>query len=428
MYLMLSEDLPLRTTRMLGDFASDKVLPHRLGDLSGTRFTLLKLSDAVWFVADHACQVTEVQIDDEPTASWEQQTRSDEYGNTWTVVQLAAPAAPGARVTASGIGKRDARTGRLIENPADILEYIMALAGRAETFPQLRAEAAAESLALAGSLDEAKSIRSWLDDVCYSAGAVWTPSAARLYPTATVRGPVTELSRFQATKLEVSQDIEDTCDILRVRYNRDEHDDRALAYVELSARPHQYGGVPKEVTLPWLRTARNAETVGRRMMARMAGVTYVIDATAAGDTALAMRPCSWVRFVNHPGWPIDSTDPTCMLLAVSVDPDRVENEITLEVTRSSPAVVVSSYSVAVPIGLGAAVDIAIIAGIATLTVSDENGLPLRNAMVSLDGGVAKKTNEQGKVSFSVKPSTPPRKHQLAVEAPGFTPFLLDVFF
>lgn len=427
MYLLLYESLPLRTSRMLGDFSDDFVLSHRIGDLRGTRFLLKKLTETEWFAADHAMEMTGVQVNDEAITAWEAQTRTDIDGNTWTVVVLGAPAPPNASVTGSGIGKRDTRTGRRIENPADVMEYMLRLAGRSEIFPQLRAETAAEGMVLAGSIDVFKSIRSWLDNVAYSAGAIWTPELARLYPNPIVRGPVTDLDRFNAANLDVTTDIQDTCDVLRVSYNIDESNGRPLSYVELSARPYSYGGIAQEVTLSWVRTASNAESIGRRMLQRMAGVTYAIALTATGDVGSGLRPCQWARLNDHPGWPIDATSPVAMALATSVTPDQRSSEVALEVTTSYPAIVVTAHSVAVPLGVGAAVDVSISNGIATFTVSDDNGQPLHDALASLDGGPAQKTDQQGKVRFPVVTSSPARKHELAVEAPGFTPFVLDVF-
>lgn len=427
MYLLLHEDLPLRSTRMLGDFADDRVLPHRYGDLRRTRFNVIELARSTWFAADHAMEVTAVQINDESTDSWVQEIRSDEEGHTWTVVLLAAPPPPDARVTASGFGKRDPRTGRLLENPADIMEDILRIAGRTETFPQLRAEAAAEGLLLAGSLDETKSITAWLDTIAYNSGGVWTPGLARLYPISVVTGTVTELDRFAAVSVVPTSDIEDTCDVLRLKYNRDESNDRALAYVELSARPHSFGGIGEEVFLPWVRTASNAESIGRRMLARMGGRTFLVTMQGIGEDGSAVRPCEWVRLVSHPGWPFDASDPVLMTLAVSVDPDRRQNEMTLEHVAASPAIVVTAHSVAVPFEIGAGVDIAIANGIATIGVTDDDGKPLADAWVSLDNGVAKKTNAQGKVQFEVRPSTPPRKHKLEISAPGMATLVLDIY-
>lgn len=419
MYLLLSEPLPLRTTRMLGDFADDRVLPHRLGDLRNTRFHLVKLSDTEWFAADHAMTVTAVQIDDAAVTGWDQVLRSDGVGNTWTIVRLAAPAPFGSSITASGVGRLDARTGRLIENPADVMEYVVRLAGRDEIFPQLREESAAESITLAGSLDQEKSIRSWLDELAYSCGAIWTPPLARLYPTASVVGPVLDLYLETADTVVVESDIDDTADILRVRYDIDWSTDNAAHYVELSARPLRYGGVSAEVTLKWLRTPANAEKVGRRMLSRMAGDFAAVYLTSSETSA---RPGQWVRLNGHPQWPFDGDDPTCMLLAVDVAEDQRSAEWSLEHVRATPEIRVSAHSIALPPGADAAVDVIYENGVATFTITDEHRQPVRDAFVALDGSQAKRTNQQGRVSFTASPGP----HEIAIEAVGYTPLVLTV--
>src|SRR6185369_13044894 len=153
------------TTAALGDFSSKLILAQRFGDLRRARFPLAKLDDSNWAAADHAMQITEAFVDDEKTLSFDAQVLGDDAGNTRTVVRLAAPAPPDAKVSASGIGRLDPVTGELIQNPADIMEFILRLAGRTETFPLLRAECAAEGIVLAGSLDRAQSMRAWLDEV-----------------------------------------------------------------------------------------------------------------------------------------------------------------------------------------------------------------------------------------------------------------------
>lgn len=67
--LLLSEALPLRTTRTLGDYAEDAVLPERFGDLTAARFPLIRLSDTEWLAAAHAMEIADVFVDDELTES-----------------------------------------------------------------------------------------------------------------------------------------------------------------------------------------------------------------------------------------------------------------------------------------------------------------------------------------------------------------------
>lgn len=425
MNLTLWEPLQLRTTAVLGDFAGKEVLPKRFGDLRNTRFPLVKLDDSNWLAADHAMPITAAFVDDEETLGFDTKTEGDEAGNTWTIVRLAAPAPPEAKVSASGVGLRDPVSGDLLENPADIMEYVLRLAGRSETFPLLRAECSAANIVLAGSLDRVQSIRAWLDEIAYSAGAIWTPDAARLYPVEYVRGSIVELDRFGASNIAVTSELDDTADILRLFYDLNDATNTPQGFVELTASPQRYGGVVAEVTLRWMRQAGNAEAIGRRMLGRMAGIRYNVD-FSSDQTYL--RPCQWTRLTSHPEWPIpEVVDPTPMILAVESEPENKTAQIAAEVIASTPTITVTAHSLALPSTTGAAVAVAIAGNVVTFTIFGDGAKPVKDALCSLDGAPGKKTNEEGKVKFDFTPSTPPKKHQLAVQARGFTPFLLDVF-
>src|SRR5437868_12619774 len=109
---------------MLGDFAEDRPLPHRYGDLTAARFPLIRLSPTEFFAADHPMEVTRVFTDAEETQSWAQSLQSNLKGHTWTIVTLGAPAPATAIVSACGKGKRNPTTGALLENPAEILQDV----------------------------------------------------------------------------------------------------------------------------------------------------------------------------------------------------------------------------------------------------------------------------------------------------------------
>jgi hypothetical protein len=199
MNLFLFEKVPLRTTRVLGDFAEDKVLPHRYGDLTSARFPLIRLSDSRFLVADHPMEVTRVFTDGEETVSWEASLESDDTGHTWTIVTLGAPAPRDTVVTACGKGKLNPTTGALLENPGEILQDIYRLGGRLDDWGQLRAEASAAGLVMAGSVTDAAQFAKYADDVTISAGAIWTPGMSRIYPTTDVAGPVIDLDKMTAS-------------------------------------------------------------------------------------------------------------------------------------------------------------------------------------------------------------------------------------
>jgi len=423
-YLLLSEALPLRTTRALGPFAVDEVLPLRFGDLRDTRFELLKLDDSRWFVADHVMEVTAVYINDEATLSYAVETVSDVEGHTWTIVRLAAPAPADARVSASGLGLRDDDTGELIENPAAIMEYLLRIAGRDDLiFPLLRSETSEQGIVFAGSIDTEQTIRAWLDDLAYSCGAIWQPQLARLYPITIADAPIFDLTIETDDSISVTTSLDDTADVLRVKYGWNSAIDRPQSSIELTANPQRFGGVAAERTLKWLRLANNAESVGRRMLQRMAGVRYSITLKTK---RVELRPCQWTRIVAHPGWPIAGADPVPMLLSVDASPNDNTARHTSEWIKSYPEIAVTAHTVALPDTRGGSVEIAVRDGIIELTITENDGsTPLKDALVSLDGGPARRTDESGKVTFFVTPSVPPKKHQIEIDAPGKEPVKMD---
>lgn len=419
MNLLLSEDLPLRTSRALGDFAVDEPLPHRYGDLTAAPFRLVKLTASQWLAADHPMPITSVYVDDEATAGWDYATESDGAGHTWTVVTLAAPAPSGAVVSACGTGKLHPTTGALLTNPADIMADIVSLAGGSSTWPAFRAECAAAGLRLAGSLDTVASVRVHLDAVAQSAGAIWTPTMARLYPTATVAGPVVELDKHVASALEVTASIEDTCDVLQLAYDMDAVAGKPQRHIELTASPRRFGGVEQALELAWLREPINAEQVGKRVLARRAGERYDV---AFRSSRTDLRPGQWVRLVGHPEWPFAGGDPVLMVLAVEVQPKAAAIAVTAEHVRGAATVAVTAHSVALPTTTDAGADVAFANGTVTLTFTDNDGRPLKDARVAFDGSAAKTTDARGRVQFAATTGT----HTVAVEATGHVPFTFEV--
>lgn len=418
MRLLLYEDLPLRTSGALGNFADEFVLAHRYGNLG--RFSLERLDDSTFFAADHPMTIAEVFVDNQRTTGWQQELRTDGDGHTWTVVVLAAPAPDGAALSATGTGKRNPRTGTLIENPADIIEDFLRLAERTDVWwDQLRAEAAEEGLRLAGSVDEVASIREWIDRVCRSAGAIWAPSMARLYPVATVTGYVVTLDKMRVSNLSISANLDNTADVLRLYYDPDKAGGRNQHYIELTANPKRYSGLPKNLTFDWLRTPQNAERIAKRELPWLAGERYDV-AFDCGDPTV--RPGQWVRIAGHPQWPFDGADPIVMILTAVIKPKSRTIACTGQALVSAPAAVVTAHSVALPTTRDAGIELEVSNGQATYTIRDNQDRPLAGARVAMDGGPPKTTNAQGRVTFQALPG----EHQLAVEAVGFTPFVLTV--
>lgn len=424
--LLLYEPLPLRTTRMLGNFADDAVLAQRYGDLTSGRFELLRLDDSTWFSADHPMTMADVFVDDQKTPGWKQETRTDSEGHTWTVVVLSAPAPNGAKLSATGTGKRNPRTGALIENPADIIEDVLRIAGITgyRWWDQLRAEAAVEGLRLAGSVgnwsvDSPKSIRAVIDDICQSAAAIWAPNMARLYPVTSRSGYVAKLSKMKVSNIVVSAGIDNTADVLRLSYDPDTAGARAQHYIELTANPALYGRIISERSFDWLRTPQNAETVGKRVLPWLAGERYDVAFDCGDDT---VRPGQWVQFVDHPEWPFAGEDPEIMVLSAVANQGGKTIACTGQTLRTTPDAIVTAHSVAVPVTRDAALEVAVANGVTTIVARDPSGRLVPGARVNVDGGPAKTTDATGRVTFETKPGS----HKVAIELPGKRTQILNI--
>lgn len=409
---LLSEPVPLRSSRDLGDFSEDAPLAHRYGDLREARFPCVRLSETRYHVADHPFEVDRVFVDEERTEGFEARLESDDAGRTWTVLVFASPIAANQEVTATGTGKRDPRTGALIENPADLLSDVAAIAGIELSFPVLRAQAAAEGLRLAGSVDSGRSVRAWLDEIAASCGAIWTPWGGCLYP-APAAGPVLDLDRYAAGELDDPRaTIDDSADVLRVAYDRSDATGRAQHALELAASPALFGGVVVERVFPWLRHPANAETVGRRILGRMAARRYAVSFNVNRHD---LRPGDFVRLVDSPEWHLPGGDPVVMVLGVEIEADAGATRVTGETVLSEPSLRVAGYSVALADTTEGGVDVTFRNGVATFTVRDEDGRPIAGARVTLDGSAPRTSDDRGIVSFV----TVQGPHELLVEVPGF---------
>lgn len=420
MSLLLYELVPLRTSQELGDFATAFVLAHRYGDLSNARFNLDAMSTTKYFVADHPMVVTSVFVNNTVTQGWSYTTESDGKGNTWTVVNLSNATISGDVVSACGIGKLNPDTGELLTNPAEIIEDIERICGN-ETlgWGQLRAEAAAAGIVLAGCITAVQSIRAQIDEVTGSAGAIWSLGISRLYPTDTVTGLLKVLEKSVVSAVVPSADLTDTADILKLSYDFNYATGSPQRYIQFEASPKRYNGIEFDLTLPWLRQSANAELIGRRLLQRLAGKRVDVafnstDPVIEGD---------WVKLVSVPEWSFQSYgDPIIMVTESDTTPGDNEIACIGETVIEYPQIVITAHTIAIPSTTDGGADVVYQNGVATFTFTIPGGGPAKGARCSVDGGAPKTTDDQGKVAFQLAVGP----HTVAVEAVGYTPMQFTV--
>jgi len=421
---LLSEVLPLRTTDVLGDYAETTPLPHQIGDLTASPTAAVRLSATEFLWADHQVQsVTNAYLAAQPISAWEA-TPKTLAGVSGTLVRLAAPAPEGAILTVAGKGRQSTATGRLLENCADVIEYGLALAGRSFAAPVLaafRAECARNGLKIAGPINVLQSARAWIETWTASVGAVWTPSALALYPTA---APSTFRYTLDATNSStpvLDADLKSAAASLRLSYAHNDGKNRDDGVVELAASGTLFTNA-QTISAPWLRGSASAIAVCTRFLTRLAsGVQPVtIDITVPPVNAggwNVVKPCRWV-YLNHP--PITGA---MFVLGREFAPGGRSARLTGELQGSlSPDIRLVAYSAATADTVDAAVEISGRPGFPTFTITDTDRRPLVGAQVSLDGGQPKLTDARGQVTFAAAAGL----HRLDVALAGYYDFSLTV--
>lgn len=423
--LLLTEKLPLRSTKALGDFSEDTPLPIPFGDLTSAPFPLIRLTDIRYLAADVPMGITKVFTERQQVYNWARKLEADDDNHTWTVVEFDAPVPQGFAVSACGTGKINARTGDETENPGDVFDLIDAVAGNAGDWSDLRAETSALDLRVAGRLAERVTIQQARDAVAQSIGAIQWHGGARLYPTAAEPSPILDLLQAEIVpgSMHVAANLTDTADVLRLAYDVADASERPQQYIELTASPKRYGGLAKEVVHPYLRSAGNAEAVGRPALQRLNGERYDVGFTTSNTT---VRAGMWVRPLDHPEWMVATDDPVIMVLSALLDRNTNAVEVKGETIVGQSTVTLTAHSIALPDEIAAAIDVSIRDGVATFTITDKDGKPLKGARISLDGSAAKTADAQGKVRFPAEAGS--GQHEVAVSAPGYVDFTLLVGF
>lgn len=396
----LYEDIRLRTSDVLGDFAEIFVLEHRYGDLSKTNFRLGKISDVIYFAADHPMEILTVQESGQEVKAWRSFTKSDGAGITSTYVELGQPPAQvNSVVTASGRGKISLLTGDLIENPADIITDIVAINGRVLSFPLFREECQRLGIKFAGSLDEVKSLRLYVKNVIDSIGGLWVNNNVILYPQ-----EITYAEKITSyTEPAYKGSTEQRAGSVRVAFNHNEGSNKYGAFVVVRAVGSPYENQRTEFC-KWLRDNRTAIELATRLCKYYAGehvevTTEVAGIKHSGDAIYLDNAFFPQQFTITEATPRDSF--------TGVKGDLLVSEWE--------TVILDNYTAEIPITQQEGIELEFNDGTLTVTIYDNENKPFVGAFVSLDKGSPKKTNNRGRVQFK----TTAGGHVLDIAAPGF---------
>lgn len=421
--LPYSLPVPLRTSAAWGRYRTLEALPRIYG--RGVRAPLIQYSEdrRRWVWCDHPATVRRVLIDGVRSDAWDSEDAPDSTGAIVCFVELSEPLPEGSLVWAEGDGLVGS-TGALVENPADVLTDVLALAGSDPDLSEFRVQCSRADIALSGRIaDTSRTLRSIVDEICQSAGAVWerqSPGFARLYPGTPDADEPPALIAEALDTIEASTALADVYTAVRVQYAYDYGEEVFRGVVEVQAPEpvRRYGRRVLELSAPWLASGRLAQALAERHCRHRARPVwqYEIQGADAWDVPL-------LRFAEIPSDAQPTIPSTAELFLLAATRDFGTRSVVLsgqapygpepavEVTLVGTAYEAQEYASAAVTGEG---------GAQVITLTDESGSPLASASVTVAGGPTKTADGAGRVRFEPG-ELPPGSYTLTATAPGRQP-------
>ena len=421
----LTDPLPLRTSAAWGAWKTVHALPLIYGQAI-IKPVQYDQQGKVFLLADHPIAgVDGVTRDDAPTSAWALHNAVDSTGHPCAFLELNTPLAPGERLAVALRGKLHPVTGQALQLPHEILDdlvsRVIGMPLQQGALDLLRAQFADWRIGVVFD-DTALTQRQAIDAVCQSIGAAWSAGAAdfaRLWPDT----PDPAQANAEVTPL-TARDVQADCrhdaiaTVLRVLYDHDHATGQPRRAIQLAAPQAvaQYGRIEREWQAPFLRSPRQAQQLGQRLLQWLARPTWTLtwampdQALTAGDTVL----------LAHPALPYAGA-----VTLTDVQRDLSKATLTLQAqaaSGSAPDGVIERLSSSFDpvISSGSAVEY--VNGQAIFTLLGDKGEALAGAKVTLDGKTVRYADGAGRVTFEATRGA----HQLHIVATGYAPMDIDV--
>lgn len=414
---MLTNPVPLRTTAQLSFFDSPASLPRVYGRVTLSPIKYRK-DGRQWLLADHAIQgVDSVKWAGKAYQSWDAVNWKDDNGHSIALLETFDTIEPeDLTVTVRGLTASD---GSLVQNPADIVYDVLAFSGVSITRSQLDAfRTETQGMLLSGVVDGSEqTLRSQIDDILLSVGAVWSlgmPRIARLWPAtlSSTEPYYLTLSALDIDSVESEADSAELVTALRVKYAYDHYQGEFTKSLLLEAplQIRKYGRVERELEFNWTSDDRQAVAVAKRYLQYWSRPVWRSTLTLSSEAATETPP-GVVVSVSHPYLPT-----TGALLTVGASVDILAGQTTIETEAaygSAPTVTLVQTSEQF-----ADIEQTLFSefqnDVATIqALSSSTGLPLPGATVTLNG-ITRTADSNGVATFNIAPGV----YQLRIEASG----------
>lgn len=421
----LSDNLPLRTSAVWGGWRDVRVLPWVYGACT---LAPIQYSDdqRLYLLADHPIAgVDAVTRDDVPVQDWDWTNTVDSTGRAVAMLELAQPLAEGERLAATVRGRMHPTTGALLQTPAEVLHDVLAHLARAPVqwadLDDYRTETA--HIVLGGLLgDNSITIRAAVDGLMQSAGSAWAaamPGIATTWPPLPdAAAPALVVDKMTAQGLQATTSAQGVYTVLRVLYDYDHAAQRYRRAIQLRAPDavKDYGELELEWPAPWLRSPRDAEALGQRILPWLARPRWNVT----WQQSYADAPTGGWADVSHPLSPLQGRH---RLVTADMDLGAATLACAIEApVGAAPAIETMRLSTAFDPVVQPGITVEVGKSEIIFTATDEQGRPLAGARITLNGGASRIADGAGRVSFPVQRG----RHVLLVEATGYQPYEVEV--
>ncbi|WP_295583308.1 hypothetical protein [uncultured Lamprocystis sp.] len=411
---LFADPLPLRDGTDVPDYPAAGPLPWVYG-----RVTLSPLpwdtAGLQWLVADHPIvDVTAVRVDGATVSGWELVQTLDMTGAPVALLRLTR--APQGALAVDVLGRRDARTGALLESPADLAADVLTQCGHtvsAGTWADLAR--ATPGVRLGGVFDTPVTLREAITTLIGGAGARWSAAPLRAWwPTGGTT--VATITPALADRVTASADTGSLATRVRVPWGWDwaASAPRGTVILEAPEAVRRYGRIETEIAAPWLRSARDALALATAALQDAARPQWQVEVTlgpgprwSPGDRLLLAHPWlpAGLATITATRWTEGERTLTALLPA-----GPLPRLITIGTHARAEADVADPLRISYRDGA------------ATFTITDAAGRALAGAAVTLDGQQTAFTDRLGQVQFR----TTRGLHTLRVVATGYATMDLEV--
>lgn len=402
----LTDPVPLRKNVVWGVFAgaissgsnSTVYLPHRYGDCGGELIQYDQHSLQFLF-ADHPVQsIDQVLVDGVPVTGWTWANTNDVTGQAVAMVTFPQAVDQGATPLGRGKGKLHPSTGDLMTDPAAILWDLLAnIAGRdvAESqFGEFSKACAARSLAAGGSIESADAVATVANAICSSVGAVFAaPNLAVIWPGGDSGITRTTISESFGHVLTCSAQLSSAFNDFTISYDYEAGSPRQSMQLDAPDSVARFGRRTTTYAAPWLVSARAAYDVANRILQQQARAQWAIHVDGIKDVVNVGQCVNLNHIVSPVSGPqlVQTAEVTFATGVTAIDIVAPIGSVPVtRIVQQSQAFDQQSY---------AGVGVQTVGNDRVLTLDNNDGSPIVNAAVTLDGAITRFSDTAGRVSF-----------------------------